>query len=60
MSRRPVKFREADLRKAKKVAGKDMAVEMRPDGTIRLVPVQSLGETPPEPGTFDHREPMVF
>jgi hypothetical protein len=40
MSRRPARFTEADLRRAAKVAKMlGLAVEVAPDGTIRLCPV---------------------
>ena len=42
MSRSPARFTEADLRRAKKVAGRDMSVDILPDGTIRLTPVEAL------------------
>jgi hypothetical protein len=39
MSRRPARFTEADIRRAAKVAKQlGMAVEIKPDGTIRIVP----------------------
>jgi hypothetical protein len=39
MSRRPARFTEADVRRAAKVAKQlGLAVEIAPDGTIRLVP----------------------
>lgn len=60
MSRRPLRFTEADLRRAKKVAGTDMAVEVLPDGTIRLSPLRGAGLEGQETAIFDPREPMVF
>ena len=42
MSRAPARFTEADVRRAVKVverATKPMAVEIKPDGTIRIVPM---------------------
>ena len=52
MSRRPARFTEADIRRAGKVAKQlGLAVEIAPDGTIRLVPasVTNSGEaSPPE------------
>jgi hypothetical protein len=47
MSRRPLRFKESDLRRALRAvqkSGAHMAVEISPDGTIRMVPAQ--------PGTF--------
>ena len=39
MSRRPARFTEADVRRAAKVAKQlGLAVEITPDGTIRLAP----------------------
>lgn len=52
MSRGRARFTEADLKRAKKVAGKDMSVEVLPDGTIRLVPVLPTGRAPQETGSF--------
>lgn len=46
MSRGRARFTEADLRRAKKVAGPDMAVEICPDGRIRLVPACTTTLTP--------------
>lgn len=46
MSRRPARCTEADLKRAIKAAqavGKDWAVEVLPDGTIRLMPFQGQG-----------------
>lgn len=42
MSRTPARFTQADVQRAiraVKASGETMAVEIRPDGTIRLVPV---------------------
>ena len=49
MSRRPARFTQADVARAiraVKQTGSSMAVEVAPDGTIRLVPVDisKLGE----------------
>lgn len=55
--RRPSRFTEADLRKATKVAGKDMAVEILPDGTIRLVHIAVKSSDNLD---FENRPPMVF
>jgi hypothetical protein len=45
VSRRPARFTEADVRRAAKVAKQlEMAVEIKPDGTIRIVPFDA-GET---------------
>jgi hypothetical protein len=44
MSRRPARCTQADIRRAieaAKQAGASMAVEILPDGTIRLMPVGS-------------------
>lgn len=38
MSRRPARFTQADVRRALKAAGSERAVEILPDGAIRLVP----------------------
>lgn len=43
MSRAPLRFTEADLRRAVKAAGSaslPMAAEILPDGTIRMVPIE--------------------
>ena len=52
MSRRPARFTEADIRRAAKVAKQlCLAVEIAPDGTIRLVPAavtNSSMAAPPE------------
>ena len=60
MSRRPARFTEADLRKAAKVAGKEMAVEILPDGTIRLIHKDAVGAKEPGELDFENRPPMVF
>ena len=40
MSRSPSRFTQAELARAMRVAkGEGMTVEIRPDGTLRLVPV---------------------
>jgi hypothetical protein len=47
MSRRPARYTQADIRRAieaSKKAGAQMAVELLPDGTIRLVPVNQPSE----------------
>ena len=47
MSRRPARATQADLNRAGKTAkALGMAVEVKPDGTIRLVPVENSGEAP--------------
>lgn len=57
MSRRPLRFREADLRRAIRAAGKEgipMAVEISPDGLIRMVPAPlTPGPTPQEVNPWD-------
>lgn len=60
MSRRPARFTEADLRRAKKVAGKDMAVEILPDNTIRLVPISNPILTPQNDVGFAPRKRIVL
>lgn len=42
MSRRPARCTEADIRRAVKVADGRMAVDILPDGTIRLIPIEAL------------------
>lgn len=45
MSRRPARVTQADIRRAiaaAKQAGANMAVDILPDGTIRLVPVAEI------------------
>lgn len=39
MSRRPARCTQADLNRAVKAAGPGMAVEVLPDGTIRITPL---------------------
>lgn len=46
MSRRPARCTEADIRRAVKAAGGRMAVEVLTDGTIRLIPIESLQAKP--------------
>lgn len=49
MSRRPARCTQADMQRAAKVAQKTgMAMDVLPDGTIRLIPIESLA-TKPEP-----------
>jgi hypothetical protein len=60
MSRRPLRFTEADLRRAKKVAGPDMAVEILPDGTIRLVPASHVARDRAENDQFASAPTQVF
>ena len=53
MSRRPARFTQADVRRAveaAKSAGKDWAVEIAPDGTIRIVRSSHKPEQTPEIG----------
>jgi hypothetical protein len=50
MSRRPARFTQADVHRAVKAvmrAGVNMAVEIAPDGTIRIVP--AIVHNPPRP-----------
>lgn len=57
MSRRPARFTEADIRRALKAAERfdvPMAVEIKPDGTIRIVPVD--GKRPEEERVGENRE----
>lgn len=62
MSRRPARATQADIRRAieaAKAAGVAMAVEIRPDGSIRLIPVtpdMTKSVAPP----LGDRPPMVF
>lgn len=57
MSRRPLRFRENDLRRAIRAATKEgvtMAVEISPDGLIRMTPAPlTVSATPPEVNTWD-------
>jgi hypothetical protein len=47
MSRRPARFTEADATRAAKAARRaGMAVEILPDGIIRIVPVEQKGTEP--------------
>lgn len=49
MSRRPARATRAEIRRAveaAKDAGVEMAVEITPDGTIRLIPTQKKDEEP--------------
>lgn len=46
MSRRPARCTEADIRRAVKAAGERRAVDILPDGTIRLIPIESLPAKP--------------
>jgi hypothetical protein len=57
MSRRPARFTEADLKRAWAVAqkyGPDVAVDILPDGTIRL---KKSPEVVPTPEPMDSDEP---
>lgn len=61
MSRRPAKFTQADLNRAWAVAqkyGPDVAVDILPDGTIRLRKYVG-GESPPI-GPDDSESPRVM
>lgn len=52
MSRRPARFTEADLRRALKAAkkyGDNLAVDVLPDGTIRIAPVPPQDGQSPAP-----------
>jgi hypothetical protein len=50
MSRRPARFTEADVRRAAKVAKQlGLAVEIAPDGTIRLAPANVTKATDAAP-----------
>lgn len=57
MSRRPARCTEAELKRAVKAADGKLAVEVLPNGTIRLTPIrpQESAIVPAE-----EREPMVF
>jgi len=49
MSRRPARCTQADIRRAIRAAeqaGAKMAVEISPDGTIRLIPAQETVKSP--------------
>lgn len=46
MSRGPARFKQTDVRKAIKAAAGEMAVEICPDGRIRLVPFAARELTP--------------
>lgn len=51
MSRGRARFTEAELRRAAKVAAAaGMAVEILPDGTIRVVPIPPRGRSLPDLG----------
>lgn len=60
MSRRPARVTQADIHRAIKAveqAGARMAMEIRPDGIIRIVPVppaQSTTSEPPQPIEPEH------
>jgi hypothetical protein len=48
MSQKAARFTEADLNRAGKCAARfpyPVAIEIKPDGTIRLEPVQKTGES---------------
>lgn len=56
MSRRPARFTQADIRRAiaaVEKSGAQLAVEILPDGTIRLVPVPPPHAIPKKTGAFD-------
>lgn len=46
MSRRPARFTQADVRRAVKATEGKMAVDIMPDGRIRLAPITADGLTP--------------
>jgi hypothetical protein len=50
MSRRPARFTQADIRRAiqaaEKASASNMAVEILPDGTIRISPIPPQGNAP--------------
>lgn len=49
MTRRPIRATRAEIRRAveaAKEAGVQMAVEILPNGTIRLIPSQGIGDLP--------------
>jgi hypothetical protein len=52
MSRRPARCTQADISRAIKAAGPGMAVDILPDGTIRIAPILAFsgrGAEPVEP-----------
>lgn len=50
MSRRPARFTEADAYRAAKAAKRaGMAVEIGPDGTIKIIPHEPQMQTKPKP-----------
>ncbi len=62
MSRRPARCTQADIRRAieaSEKAGANMAVEILPDGTIRLVPVIKNNEQK-KAGAFDPGRRIVL
>jgi hypothetical protein len=66
MSRRPPRFQQADitraLRAAQQVSG-NWAVEIEPNGTIRIVPADPLAKQEPKQGSTDateERQPGSF
>lgn len=50
MSRRPARFTETDLKRAAKVAkALGVAIDIMPDGTIRVAPAPETASTPQTP-----------
>lgn len=60
MSRRPARFTEAELKRVKKVSGKEVAVEILLDGTIRLTPVPEAAITAQNDAGFAPRKRIVL
>jgi hypothetical protein len=60
VSRRPARFTEAELKRVKKVSGKEVAVEILLDGTIRLTPVPEPALTAQNDAGFAPRKRIVL
>jgi hypothetical protein len=60
VSRRPARFTEAELKRVRKVSGKEVAVEILLDGTIRLTPVPEVAITAQNDRGFAPRKRIVL
>lgn len=60
MSRRPARCTQAEIRRAVAEAGPDRAVDILPDGTIRLTPIKMLALKATESPSFDEKRRIVL